>query len=478
VDVAVGAGPLATLRARARAATALDGGHAGGFVDLGTTRGDFVFRHDDTLGTGGPLDVRRNNDHRRANAALFAALGGGASVVDVAGVIGAHEGGVPGFATAPLDLRAREATAAAGARWTLRGEGARLSLVVDGTGSDRSVRSSTLDSRLVGARAGGGLVAVVPLVERLQASLDVRVERSGVLDAVDRTGGHAAFGLAWSAPLAAIASELRLDARGRLGVVDDDDRALVAAHQTLWLPAGHARATVVHDALAAFVGVTRTARAPTLDERFAPQGFVRGNPALRPEAVAEIEGGVAVESPRAGARVVAHASDLDDVIVPVNRNAFEVVPENTGRAQRAGLDARATLRPTPLVEVTLAASVLATALVPATTTAPLPGAPPPPGAAPLPGAPPVTFALVPRLGTADAWLRTTIAARGPVSSNLFGTVTSPGSVLVDLDARLPVGRNIGLALFVQNAFDVLDARDQNLLPLPGRLVFVSLELHA
>jgi outer membrane receptor protein involved in Fe transport len=94
----------------------------------------------------------------------------------------------------------------------------------------------------------------------------------------------------------------------------------------------------------------------------------------------------------------------------------------------------------------------------------------------LPAAPPVTLALAPRLGDEATWIRALGAVRGPVSSTLFGTLTSPGSALLDLAGRVPLGTGLGALVTVQNVLDVRDARDQNLLPLPGRLLFVSLEV--
>jgi outer membrane receptor protein involved in Fe transport len=90
----------------------------------------------------------------------------------------------------------------------------------------------------------------------------------------------------------------------------------------------------------------------------------------------------------------------------------------------------------------------------------------------------IRAACAPRVGDERAYVSALVAARGPVASTIFGTGTSPGSVLVDAHARVPLGAGLAAVLALQNAFDVRDARDQNLLPLPGRLLFVSLEVHA
>ncbi len=488
---AVGAGDLSTLRGRARLVHAVDAGTVGGFLDLGSTRGDFAFDQDDALGTGGPARRRTNNDQQRANAALFAdvAVVPGVVRVDVAAVGGLRRGGVPGFATAPLTLRAEDGLATVGGAVDVRpGGDVRARVGVDGTASDRRVTGDDRDSRVVGSRLGGRIDvdaaavlggvagAAVPVDARLQVRADRATVAGGagrsgaVVDVAARDEAHGRLSLRarWAPGAVSVTAE----GDAGLGVVVDDDRTGAgaagsdAAAAVTWLPRGRLRVAVGgrDDGVLGFVGVAHAARAPTLDERFAPRGFLLGNPGLRPERVDEIEAGVVVGPPAARARAVAHASALHDVIVVVNRNAFELVPENTGEARRAGIDVGATWRPLPLLSVDVAGALLATSLD-AT-------------GAPVPGAPPVVLACAPRVGDDQAFVGAVIAARGPVAATLFGTARSPGNVLVDAQARVPLGPGLAATLLVQNAFDVRDARDQNLLPLPGRWMFVSLEVRA
>jgi hypothetical protein len=475
LDVVVGAGDLATLRGRVRAARALDDGRAYGFVDAGMTRGDFAFDNDDALGTGGPSSVRKNNDQQRINAAAAVDVDVDGARVAVAAAGGARRGGVPGFATAPLSLRAQDALGAVGARVTTRALGARVDVGVDATASDRVVTGDAGDSRLSGVRAGASARVAAPLVSGVDAAVALRADQSGLVDVVERRDARAGLDLHARHPLGGLRAGVDVSVGGDV-VVDVDARAAdgaASATPTLLMPRGALRARLFDGrdgdgsrdrAFEGFVGVTRAARAPTLDERFAPRGFVRGNASLRPESIDELEAGVDVAAPGVRARVTAHASALHDVIVVVNRNAFEVAPENTGEATRAGVDVGLQLQPLPLLSLDVAASVLASALSST--------------GAPLPGAPPVVLALAPRVGDDAAWVRAVFAARGPVSSTLFGSLKSPGSVLVDFEGRVPIGRGLAAAVTVQNALDVRDARDLNLLPLPGRLVFVSLEVHA
>jgi len=479
VQIVVGAGSVGTLRARGRVAEDVEGGHVAGFVDVGSTRGDFPFVNDDTLGTGGPDAVRANNDQQRANVAAAADVDAAGVRVAVAASGAARRGGVPGFASAPLALRAEDALGAVGAQARARAGVVVVDVGVAAAGSDRRVfgvgAAGPTDSRLVGARAGASARATASIVEGATASLRARADRSAIVAVVDRDAAR----LDADATVRAAVGPLVVGVDARVGVgvvVDRDLRAAVertvdgtaareGATLTL-LPQGALRVLAADGdgAATAFLGVTRASRAPTLDERYAPRGFVRGNPALRPEAVDELEAGVVVGTDAARARVVGHVSALRDGIVVVHKNAFELGPENTGAATRAGVDVGVALRPTPLVSVDVAASLLVTAL--AST------------GAPLPGAPPVALALAPRVGDDDGWLRALLAVRGPVSSTLFGTLTSPGTVLLDVEGRLPLAPRLGVLVSLHNALDVRDARDQNLLPLPGRLVFVSLEVRA
>jgi hypothetical protein len=465
LDVVVGAGDLSTLRGRARLSQHVIDGHVVAFADVGTTRGDFRFQNDDALGTGGPTAVRQNNDQQRVNAALAAHVNTSGVGVDVAAAAGLRRGGVPGFASAPLALRAEDALGALGARIATRSGPARVAFVIDATASDRRVIDENDDSRLVGARVGIAAEAGARVVDGIDVDGTLRADRSGVVSVVDRAALHAALGARARRSFAALA--LTVDALVAVDVVDDHDveGSTKPSPSTATLPSGSLRLSLgaPDAALLGFVGIARAVRAPTLDERFAPRGFLRGNPGLRPESIDEVEAGVVVAAPGARARVIGHASALHDVIVVVHKNAFEVTAENTGQAARAGVDLGVDVMPLPLVSMGLSAGLLWSALSST--------------GAPVPGAPPLVFACAPRLGDERAWVRAVVAARGPASSTLFGTLSSPGSVLVDVDGHVPLGERLGVMLTVQNVLDVRNARDQNLLPLPGRLVFLSLEVH-
>ncbi|HEY1099192.1 MAG TPA: TonB-dependent receptor, partial [Myxococcota bacterium] len=97
--------------------------------------------------------------------------------------------------------------------------------------------------------------------------------------------------------------------------------------------------------------------------------------------------------------------------------------------------------------------------------------------APLPTAPPWTLRTALRVGDDEAFVEGIVVGRGAAPSTIFGTLPSGAYALVSLTTRLPLGDG-GLAVraTVDNAFDVTTARDANQLPLPGRLLFVGLEV--
>ena len=160
----------------------------------------------------------------------------------------------------------------------------------------------------------------------------------------------------------------------------------------------------------------------------------------------------------------AFGSWLDDAIVIVNDNAFVVRPRNTGPALRAGSELLLRTRPHRLLGVETAASLL-WSQVQATK-------------APLPTAPPLALRTAVTVGDDNAFTRATITARGAAPSTIFGTLPSAPYALVDVMARVPLSSSLGLTMHVHNALDVQTATDVNLLPLPGRLLFIGLELRS
>jgi hypothetical protein len=499
-------GELSTLQLGGRVRVPVAAGSTVAAVDVGTSRGDFPFV------TGGAVDrvalVRANNDQRRARVAVVTDTAGDAPAA-IGGQLQARlvtagawsDGGVAGFATAPLTLRAHNTLGMVGAVVEHAQPGHTTHVSGSVTGSDRATSDATAGvnrnrnaDRITGRSGTIGLGVTDHVVTRddvmLMTSVDVGVGGADVDDAAHRQQAQASGMAGLRLPLAA-RWLLKLDGRAAVQVVDDDDddddhdvgddaaNRSGAANQRgpTWLPTGGLRATLIRTAVAdghdggggevgAFVGVSRAARAPTLDERFAPAGFLVAAPDLRPEAVTDVELGATIAVPSLPMLLAATAfgSWLDDAIVIVNDNAFVVRPRNTGPALRAGSELLLRTRPHRLLGVDTAASLL-WSQVQATN-------------APLPTAPPLALRTAVTVGDDTAFTRATITARGAAPSTIFGTLPSAPYALVDVMARVPLSSSLGLTMHVHNALDVQTATDVNLLPLPGRLLFIGLEVRS
>ncbi len=438
----------------ARLSVAAAGADALVAFDAGVTRGDFAFRPTSAVAAPAGFDaIRTDNDQRRASLLGAARARAGDVDVDALAFAAAHDGGIAGMATSPTHgLRGEDALAGARAAFATRAaSGARISLVVDGRASHRATFGPQAPRSAVES-AGGAVQAGVASMAMGTAHVDVD---AGV-DGASLVGADAPGRLGASA---------RVRARAPLGPVRLravlDGRALSDAGP---LFSGELRAEA-GGILRGSVGVSRASRAPTLDELYAPRGLVLGNPALRPEAVDDVEAAVAFAPGRVlEAKAVGFAGMVEDGIAYVNRNAFEIAPENLGPAWRAGIDISLSVEPSPWCGLEAVGEALASEV--AVTRAPLPLAPPFSSriavrAGPRAGAPALTAVL---------------RSRGAAASNAFGTLKAAPYHLVDLLLRWPLGEHLALGASLDNALDARDARDANQMPLPGRLLFFSLEV--
>jgi hypothetical protein len=420
-------------------------------VDAGMTRGDFRYLPTSTIGAAGELAVvRANNDQRRASALGLARIRLEEGELSALAFGAAHAGGIPGLATSPTRaLRGEDALAGLRVALSRRTPAGRLELAVDGRAAHRATFGPEDERAAIESLAAGAAADVLglPLGPAL-LDLGVRADEARLLDGSFRRASAAARAGA-QLPLGPVRLRAAVDAQALTDVGG--------------LLGGSIRAEV-GDRLRASAALARASRAPTLDELYAPRGLVLGNPALRPEILDDVELALAF-SPRRllQVRAAAYAGTLESAIVYVNKNAYEVSPTNLGRAARAGLDTSVIVEPTTWARLDVAGGLLWSA-VEAT-------------AAPLPLAAPFSLRSALRLGQARGpQLVGVVRSRGRAASNIYGTLTAPPYTLVDLTARLPIADNLDLGVAMQNALDVLDARDANQLPLPGRLFFVSLEV--
>jgi hypothetical protein len=461
VTLRAGVGTLETIDLSGTAALVADDENAAVRAGLRVARtsGDFAFAPRGPTGALGPTMVRANNDQTRAVGVARgrAALLPGIDVESVM-LLANHEGGVPGFATAPTDgQRSTSTIAAVGA--TLRATSALAGghVVIEAMPGLRTTTRSTvsragpsdgitIDERGLGARVRTTDVVpglVVDVVGRaalaaVREHAHARRTTSGALTLRQQLFGEA-VALSGSADVAAL-SDVGPLAGGHVGV--DGGGRLVRVH----------------------VRATRRARAPTLDELYAPRGFVEGNTALTPETLTEIEGGGHFDLSRIiKLDAAVFGGRLDEAILYVNRNAYVVAPVNTGPAWRAGGELALDARPHRFLGIDTRARLLLS-LVEAT-------------GAPLPVAPPFHARTTLRLGALSGpHVATIVHARGGSSANLFGTLNVAPYTLTDVVAVWPILPSLSLSGALTNIFDVRDAQDGNLLPLPGRQLFVALEV--
>jgi outer membrane cobalamin receptor len=206
----------------------------------------------------------------------------------------------------------------------------------------------------------------------------------------------------------------------------------------------------------------RTFRAPTLADLYFPfDGFVRGNPLLRPEYAWSVDGGLEA---RVGPGLVARAtlfwSDVRDLIIYVPDAFFVFSPENIGAASIRGgslevegaLSARWSVRASTTV---MQASDGATGLD-------------------LPNRPQQTAALsltraLPRGGSVTA----SAVLVGRRFADAANVVPLPAYVSTGLAVRVPMAPGLLARATIQNLFDARYEPVQGY-PAPGRTVFVEL----
>jgi hypothetical protein len=461
VTLRAGVGTLETLDLSGTVALVADDERAAARAGMRVARtsGDFVFTPRGPTGARGAPMVRVNNDQFRAVGAArgHVEIARGLDV-ESALLLAHHEGGVPGFANAPTDgLRATSTLAAVGATLRQTSSLAGGQIVVEAMPALRtttrraSTRSGpneaiTIDERGLGTRARArdvvpGLVVDVTgraALASMREHPQTRQTTSGALALRQRVLGDALV-FSGGADLSTL-SDVGMLGGGQVAV--DGGVHFVRGR----------------------LGVTRRARPPTLDELYAPRGFVEGNTALAPETLTEVDAGIHFDISRIiTLDATAFGGRLDDAILYVNRNAYVIAPVNTGPAWRAGGELALVARPHRFLGLDTRARLLLS-LVEAT-------------GAPLPVAPPFHARSTLRLGAlAGPHVSTIVHSRGGSSANLFGTLRVAPYTLVDVIAVWPILPSLALTGACSNIFDARDAQDANLLPLPGRQVFVALEV--
>lgn len=210
------------------------------------------------------------------------------------------------------------------------------------------------------------------------------------------------------------------------------------------------------------VAVGRTFRGPTLADLYYPfDGFVMGNPLLRPEQAWSADVGLEVVArPGLVIRATAFWTAVQDLIVYLPDASFVFSPHNIGAASIRG----ASIELDGSLASSWAARASATWMLPTDSTTGLD----------LPNRPRVagSLALTWQLGRGGS-LTTTATAVGPRFANAANTVSLPGYLTVGLTLEAPPVNGVTIRASVHNLFDARFEAVQGY-PAPGRTVFVDL----
>ncbi|MDA2918033.1 TonB-dependent receptor [Desulfobacterota bacterium AH_259_B03_O07] len=206
--------------------------------------------------------------------------------------------------------------------------------------------------------------------------------------------------------------------------------------------------------------IGRSFRAPGFGELFFPEeGFIGGNPNLKPETSFDFDFGLVFSHPKIGVEINYFRSKIDDLILFVFVSAQRIEPLNVGKVTEQGIETSLILRPFDFLELFAGYTFLDGELEDT--------------GAQLPGRPRNKFDL--RVVFSHRFLR------------LFGEThyvdeipltPFPNSQTTDARTTFDVGGTaewwkILLTIEVKNLFNNLDVRDALDFPLPGRTVFVK-----
>tara|TARA_B100000683_G_scaffold77023_1_gene76037 strand:- start:1143 stop:2975 length:1833 start_codon:yes stop_codon:yes gene_type:complete len=211
------------------------------------------------------------------------------------------------------------------------------------------------------------------------------------------------------------------------------------------------------------LGGHQKTRLPSLQEMYAPAGFVLGNPDLEPERTSDIFADLGIQTPHLHITGSLFYAQSDELIFYVNKNAFELAPINTGSTERwlAALKGVSAINENLLLQAGYDAfysEMNATS-------------------APLPGVPPHRLWAKLSLGaTLPTQIHVHHAYRSETTGDLYGNLKLAPYHLTDIQVEHAIDSNFRLYLNVDNIFNVGYARDIYFLPLPGRQIFTSIEV--
>ncbi len=206
--------------------------------------------------------------------------------------------------------------------------------------------------------------------------------------------------------------------------------------------------------------VGRSFRAPNFSELFFPEeGFIGGNPNLKPEKSFDLDFGLVFSHPRVGFEVDYFRNKIDDLILFIFVSANRIEPINVGNVTEQGIETSLVLRPLNFIELFAGYTFL---------DGKLEGT-----GAQLPGRPRNKFDLrgVLRYRLFTLFYETHFVDKIPLSPFPDSTTTDARTTH---DAGIKAEwKNIFATFEIKNIFNNLDVRDAFDFPLPGRTVFFT-----
>ncbi len=206
--------------------------------------------------------------------------------------------------------------------------------------------------------------------------------------------------------------------------------------------------------------VGRSFRAPSFLELFFPnEGFISGNPRLKPESSFDFDFGLVFSHPRIGFEIDYFRSRIDDLILFVFVSANRIEPLNVGNVTEQGIETSLVLRPLSFIELFAGYTFLDGNLEDT--------------GAQLPGRPRNKFDLrgVLKLRFLTLFWETHFLGEIPLTP--FPNSATTDASTVDNVGGTAEWRKVFLTLEIKNLFNNLDVRNALDFPLPGRTVFLK-----
>jgi outer membrane cobalamin receptor len=204
----------------------------------------------------------------------------------------------------------------------------------------------------------------------------------------------------------------------------------------------------------------RSYRAPSFGELFFPnEGFIRGNPDLKPETAYDFDIGFILSHPRAALEVTYFRSHIDDLILFVFINAQTIEPQNVGNVNEQGIETSLVLRPFKYFELFAGYTFLDGEINET--------------GAQLPGRPRNKFDLraVFDFNYLSLFWETHYVDKIPLTA-FPDSVTTPARTVYDAGAKAE-WKKFFITFEIKNLFNNLDVRDALDFPLPGRTYFAT-----